>query len=314
MKYLSQEEILEIYRQPLLELVFKAHEQHVRFFNPSEIQASSLINIKSGGCKEDCSYCAQSVKNNSKVKVHKLMPVEEVYRMTQLAKEKGASRVCLGAAWREVRNTSDFEQILEMVRMVKSLEMEVCCTLGFVTQEQAERLAEAGLDYYNHNIETSREHYEKIVSTHTFDDRLNTIDHARKAGLNLCSGGIIGMGENVTDRISMIKTLSEMNPAPESIPVNALIPIEGTRSRQDEDFSVWDLVRTIATLRLIIPSAPIRLSAGRESLSFEGQALCFFAGANSIFLGENLLTVSNQSIQKDEEMFRILGLHKVGEN
>lgn len=308
---MTKEAIQKFYQLPLLDLIYKAHQVHIKHFNPLEIQASTLINIKSGGCKEDCNFCAQSVKNNSKVKVHKLMPVNEVYQMTIEAKEKGASRVCLGAAWREVRNTTDFESILEMVRMIKSLEMEVCCTLGFVTQEQAERLAEAGLDYYNHNIETSPEYFDTIVQSHKFEDRIDTINTANQAGLKVCSGGIIGLGESVDDRISMIHSLSELTPPPSSIPINVLVPIEGTKVDLQKDFNIWELVRTIATTRLTIPTVSIRLSAGRENLSLEEHALCFFAGANSIFIGDELLTTNNQSLEKDQEMLNFLGLTTV---
>lgn len=304
-------ELKSIYDLPFLELVFKAQKTHRQRFKSDEIQASTLINIKSGGCKEDCSYCSQSVKNDSKIKIHKLMPVEEVYNLAIDAQKNGASRVCLGAAWREIRNNSDFDTILEMIRAIKSLKMEVCSTLGFVTEDQAMRLSGAGLDYYNHNIETSKENYAKIVSTHTFEDRLNTLEIARKAGMKLCSGGIIGMGETVEDRLSMILTLASMNPPPNSIPVNALIPMQGTPLEETSSTTVWDLVRTIATIRITIPKSSIRLSAGRERLSKEGQTLCFMAGANSIFLGEKLLTTLNQTIAEDKEMFDILGLNLV---
>lgn len=302
------DQIRKIYELPLLELIHKARCIHIENFNEHTIQASSLINIKSGGCKEDCSYCSQSVKNNSKVKIHKLMPVDEVVELAQEAKNNGASRVCLGAAWREIRDNKDFDTILEMIRMLKSLELEVCSTLGFITPEQAKRLAEAGLDYYNHNIETSKENYSTIVSTHTFNDRLNTIEIARNAGMSICSGGIIGMGESIEDRLSMITSFSTMSPPPDSIPINSLVPIDGTPLENQKSASTWELIRTIATTRIVIPKSNIRLSAGRERLSLEGQALCFLSGANSIFLGEKLLTSPNQSVEEDHEMLEILGL------
>lgn len=302
------DQIKHIYNLPLLELIYKARSVHNQNFKENSIQASSLINIKSGGCKEDCSYCSQSVKNNSKVKIHKLMAANEVYELASNAKIQGASRVCLGAAWREVRDNSDFHTILEMIRMVKSLDLEVCSTLGFITPEQADKLAEAGLDYYNHNIETSKENYSNIVSTHSFDDRLNTIEIARNAGMSICSGGIIGMGESIDDRLSMIQSFSTMSPPPNSIPINSLVPIEGTLLEEQEIISVWELIRTIATTRIVIPQSNIRLSAGRERLSLEGQALCFLSGANSIFLGEQLLTSPNQSVKEDLEMLEIFGL------
>ncbi len=307
--YSTMKNIQKIYQTPLLELISNAHNVHLQNFQINEIQASSLINIKSGGCKEDCSYCSQSVKNNSKVKIHKLMEIPEVYSLAKEAKHNGASRICLGAAWREVRNNSDFESILDMIRMLKSFNLEVCCTLGFITKDQALRLAEAGLDYYNHNIETSSENYPNIVSTHSFEDRLNTLETARNAGINLCSGGIIGMGESIEDRLSMIQTLANMNPPPKSIPINTLIPIEGTKLENNNTISIWELIRTIATIRIIIPESHIRLSAGRERLSIESQALCFLSGANSIFIGDKLLTSSNQSVQMDQDMIKILGLN-----
>ena len=305
---MNLKEIEEIYNLPFLELVHKAQIVHLENFNQNEVQASTLINIKSGGCVEDCSYCSQSVKNNSKIKIHKLMSTEEVYNLAVEAQKNGASRVCLGAAWREIRDNSDFDTILDMVRSIKSLKMEVCSTLGFVTEEQAMRLSGAGLDYYNHNIETSKENYSNIVTTHTFQDRLDTLEIARKAGMKLCSGGIIGMGETVEDRLSMIFSLASMNPPPNSIPVNALIPMQGTPMEEETSTTVWDLVRTIATMRIVIPKSSVRLSAGRERLSKEGQALCFMAGANSVFLGEKLLTTLNQTIAEDKDMFEILGL------
>ncbi len=298
----------KIYNLPFLELVHKAQIVHLEHFHQNEVQASTLINIKSGGCVEDCSYCSQSVKNNSKIKIHKLMSTEEVYNLAVEAQQNGASRVCLGAAWREIRDNSDFDTILDMIKAIKSLKMEVCSTLGFVTEEQAMRLSGAGLDYYNHNIETSKENYPNIVTTHTFQDRLDTLEIARKAGMKLCSGGIIGMGETVEDRLSMILSLASMNPPPNSIPVNALIPMQGTPLEEETSTTVWDLVRTIATMRIVIPKSSIRLSAGRERLSKEGQALCFMAGANSVFLGEKLLTTLNQTIAEDKEMFEVLGL------
>jgi biotin synthase len=301
--------IQTIYQTPLLELISRAQNIHKENFPLNEIQASTLINIKSGGCKEDCSYCSQSVKNNSKVKVHKLMKLSEVNCLAKEAKLNGATRICLGAAWREVRNNADFSSILEMIRMIKSFELQVCCTLGFISKDQALKLAEAGLDYYNHNIETSNENYPNIVSTHTFEDRLNTLETARNAGINLCSGGIIGMGERMEDRLSMIQTLANMNPPPDSIPINALIPIEGTKLENKNAVSIWELIRTIATIRIVIPKSHIRLSAGREKINFEGQALCFLAGANSIFLGEKLLTSENQSVIDDLNMLSILGLN-----
>lgn len=304
----TKEEILEIYNTPLLELISKAAEVHKQYHKVGEVQVSSLLSIKTGGCPEDCAYCPQAARYNTEVKVHKLMSVEEVSICADNAKHGGASRMCLGAAWREVRDNKDFDKVLDMVKTINSKGLEVCATLGMVTEEQAKKLAEAGLYAYNHNIDTSKENYNNIISTRNFDDRLNTINNVRKAGLTVCSGGIIGMGESVGDRIGMLYTLSLLRPQPESVPINALVAVEGTPLEEQPPVPIWDMVRMIATARIVLPKTAVRLSAGRLSMSMEGQALCFLAGANSIFAGDKLLTTPNPKYNEDMEMFKILGL------
>jgi biotin synthase len=304
----TKEEILAVYNTPLLELVSKAAEVHKKHHNIGEVQISSLLSIKTGGCPEDCAYCPQAARYHTEVKVHKLMDVAEVSACADNAKQGGASRMCLGAAWREVRDNKDFEKVLDMVKTINSKGLEVCATLGMVTEDQARKLAEAGLYAYNHNIDTSEENYNNIISTRTFDDRLNTINNVRKAGLTVCSGGIIGMGESAEDRIGMLYTLSLLRPQPESVPINALVAVEGTPMEDQPPVPIWDMVRMIATARIVLERTSVRLSAGRLSMSMEGQALCFLAGANSIFAGEKLLTTPNPNYNQDMDMFKILGI------
>lgn len=304
----TKEEIRKIYETPLLELVYRAATVHREFHNANEVQVSSLLSIKTGGCPEDCGYCPQAARYHTKVKVHKLMEVEEVSTAADNALKGGASRMCLGAAWREVRDNRDFDKVLEMVKTVNSKGLEVCCTLGMVTEAQAKKLADAGLYAYNHNIDTSEENYSNIISTRTYDDRLDTLHNVRKAGLTVCSGGIIGMGESIDDRIGMLKTLSSLAKHPESVPINALVPVEGTPMEDQPPVPIWDMIRMIATTRIVMPATQVRLSAGRLSMSMEGQAFCFLAGANSIFAGDKLLTTPNPEFNMDMEMFKILGL------
>jgi len=307
-KELTKGEILEIYNTPLLELITRAAEVHKEYHKTGEVQISSLVSVKTGGCAEDCAYCPQAARYTTEVKVHKLMDVAEVTACADNAKKGGASRMCLGAAWREVRDNKDFEKVLDMVKTINSKGMEVCATLGMLTEDQARRLAEAGLYAYNHNIDTSEENYGNIISTRTYDDRLKTIKNVRKAGLTVCSGGIIGMGESVEDRIGMLYTLSLLDPQPESVPINALVAVEGTPMEDQPPVPIWDMVRMIATARIVLPESAVRLSAGRLAMSMEGQALCFLAGANSIFAGEKLLTTPNPQHNQDMEMFKLLGL------
>jgi biotin synthase len=304
----TREEIITIYNTPVLDLIFKAAEMHRRFHDAREVQVCTLLSVKTGGCAEDCAYCPQAARYHTDVKVHKLMEVPEVLDRAREASESGSTRFCMGAAWREVRDNRDFDKVIEMVKGVSELGMEVCCTLGMLTHEQAVKLKAAGLYAYNHNLDTSEEFYSSIISTRTYDDRLNTIDNVRKAKISVCSGGIIGMGETTEDRINMLLTLSNLSDHPESVPVNALIPVEGTPLENQPKVPVWDMVRMIATARLIMPKTMIRLSAGRVRMSLEEQALCFLAGANSIFAGDKLLTTPNPGIIRDSEMFQTLQL------
>ena len=304
----TKEEIAEIYHSPLLDLVYRAATIHRENKDYSEVQISSLLSIKTGGCPEDCSYCPQAARYHTDLEVQALMSVEQVTDAAKKAKSAGASRLCMGAAWREVRDNRDFDKVIEMVSSVNALDMEVCCTLGMLTESQAQRLADAGLYAYNHNLDTSEEDYKRIITTRTYDDRLNTIDNVRKAKLTVCSGGIIGLGESVEDRISMLKTLSTMSKHPESVPVNALVPVKGTPLADQPRVSVWEMVRMIATARIIMPKTVVRLSAGRTEMSLTDQAFCFMAGANSIFAGDKLLTTPNPSFNEDMKMFELLGL------
>jgi len=304
----TAEEIQTIFDKPLLPLVLEAagvHTQHHKF---GEVQISSLLSIKTGGCSEDCAYCPQAARYNTGVKVQALMKVDEVVEAAQNAKAGGASRFCMGAAWREVRDNRDFDRVIDMVKEVNKLDMEVCCTLGMLTDYQAERLAEAGLYAYNHNIDTSESNYDKIISTRTYDDRLNTLSNVRKAGISVCSGGIIGLGETNADRVGMLLTLANLPAHPESVPINALVPVAGTPLGDNSRVPFDELVRMIATARIVMPKAAVRLSAGRLELSIAEQAMCFMAGANSIFAGDKLLTTPNPEYNADMDMFKILGL------
>jgi len=302
------DEVLAVYNTPLVELMFNAATIHRKFNNPREVQVSSLVSIKTGGCSEDCSYCPQAARYHTDIEVHKLMTVDQVMEAAHKAKSGGASRLCMGAAWREVRDNRDFDRVLDMVKAVNGLDMEVCCTLGMLTESQAKKLADAGLYAYNHNLDTSEENYSNIISTRNYDDRLNTIKNVRKAGVTVCSGGIIGMGESVVDRVKMLVTLSSMTPQPESVPINALVPVEGTPLENQPLVPIWDMVRMIATTRVVMPKTVVRLSAGRTQMNDEGQALCFMAGANSIFAGDKLLTTANPDFNSDMELFKTLGL------
>jgi biotin synthase len=304
----TRKEIQAIYDKPVLELIYEAATVHRQNNDPSEVQVCTLLSIKTGGCPEDCSYCPQAARYHTDVKVHKLLDVDVVMKKAVEAKENGSTRFCMGAAWREVRDNKDFDKVIKMVSGVNSLGMEVCCTLGMLTDEQAKKLKDAGLYAYNHNLDTSEEHYEEIISTRTYDDRLDTIKNVRKADISVCSGGIIGLGESTEDRIGMLHTLSTMEEHPESVPVNALVPVPGTPLEDQEKVSVWDMVRMIATARIIMPKAQVRLSAGRVRMTVEEQALCFMAGANSIFAGDELLTTPNPEVNQDKQMFQTLNL------
>lgn len=304
----TKEEILEVYNTPLMELIYRASEVHKKHHKVGEVQVSSLLSIKTGGCPEDCSYCPQAARYHTDVKVQKLMQVDEVLEAARNAKEGGASRFCMGAAWREVRDNRDFDRVLDMVKGVNEIGMEVCCTLGMVNESQAKKLADAGLYAYNHNLDTSEENYQNIISTRTYDDRLTTLDNVKKAGITMCSGGIIGMGEKDEDRIGMLLTLANMEVQPHSVPINALVPVKGTPLEEMQRVKFDELVRMVATARIIMPKSDVRLSAGRLELSIAEQALCFLAGANSIFAGDRLLTTPNPEFDQDKEMFAMLGL------
>ena len=304
----TKEEILAVYNKPLMELMFDAATIHRKHHDPLKIQVSKLISIKTGGCPEDCGYCPQAARYHTNIQKNDLMPVEEVLATAKEAKENGSSRVCMGAAWRNVQEGEDFEKVLEMVSGLRDLDMEVCCTLGMVTESQATRLAEAGLHYYNHNVDTSEEYYKDIISTRGYNDRIKTLENVRKSALKVCSGGIIGMGERVDDRIGMLMGLLKLSSPPESIPINALVPVEGTPLEEQEIVPIWDVVRMIATTRIVFPTSTVRLSAGRMQMTKEGQALCFMAGASSIFAGDKLLTTPNPVENEDMQLFNILGL------
>ena len=303
----TRDEIQALYDQPFLDLVFEAQCVHRQHFQANTIQVSTLLSIKTGKCPEDCKYCSQSAHYDSKLEAEKRIAVDKVIREAISAKESGSSRFCMGAAWRNPHER-DMPYVLEMVREVKALGLETCMTLGMLNQSQAERLKDAGLDYYNHNLDTSREYYSHIISTRSFDDRLNTLDHVRQAGMKVCSGGIVGLGETRNDRIGLLHELSTMPVHPESVPINMLVPIEGTPLADVEKLDVTEWIRTIAVARIIMPHSYIRLSAGRESLSDSDQALAFMAGANSLFSGDKLLTTPNAGEGKDQVLFAKLGL------
>jgi biotin synthase len=300
--------IAEIYNLPVLDLVYRAATVHRQHHDPQEVQVCTLLSVKTGGCPEDCAYCPQAARYHTHVKTHKLLDVSAVITAAEAAKAGGSSRFCMGAAWREVRDNRDFDSVLDMVRGVNALGLEVCCTLGMLTETQAEKLKNAGLYAYNHNLDTSEEFYGDIISTRTYDDRLDTLGHVRQAGISVCSGGIIGMGESDQDRIGMLHTLVNLPQHPESVPVNALVPVEGTPLAEQARVTVWEMLRMIATARIIMPATIVRLSAGRVRMSAEEQALCFLAGANSIFAGDKLLTTPNPEQDQDRQLFQTLNI------
>ena len=304
----TKEEILAIYNKPLMEILYEAATVHRVHHDPNTVPVSTLLSIKTGGCPEDCGYCPQAARYHTDIEGNDLMTVSHVKAQALRAKASGSSRVCMGAAWRNVKDGPEFDQVLEMVRTINKLDMEVCCTLGMLTENQAKRLAEAGLYAYNHNLDTSEDYYKDVISTRAFEDRLETIDNVRKSNVTVCSGGIIGMGEDLADRAGMLVALASLNPQPESVPINALVAVEGTPMEDMEPVSIWEMVRMVATTRIVMPETQVRLSAGRTQMSREGQAMCFFAGANSIFAGDKLLTTPNPDVHEDMEMFRLLGL------
>lgn len=304
----TTEDISAIYHRPLLGLIFEAAAVHRTAGSFGQVQVSSLLSVKTGGCSEDCAYCPQAARYSTGLAVEPLLPLEQVIARAQLARSDGATRFCMGAAWREVRDNRDFDRILEMVRSVSSLGMEVCCTLGMLTRQQAVRLKEAGCYAYNHNIDSSPAYYSQVITTRSFADRIRTLDHVRQADLSVCCGGIIGMGETVEDRIGLLHTLATMQPHPDSVPVNLLVPVPGTPLGDAGQVPLDELLRMIATARILMPASMVRLSAGRRGLDMAAQALCFMAGANSIFAGEKLLTTPNPDIDSDQQLFRTLGL------
>ena len=304
----TRAEIQALYQQPFLDLVFQAQQIHRQFFEANAIQVSTLLSIKTGKCPEDCKYCSQSARYDSKLEAEKRIAVEKVISEAQQAKASGSTRFCMGAAWRNPHER-DMPYVLDMVREVKALGLETCMTLGMLNASQAERLKGAGLDYYNHNLDTSREYYPNVISTRSFDDRLDTLSHVREAGLKVCSGGIVGLGEETKDRIGLLFELATLPIHPESVPINMLVPMQGTPLAEVDKLDVTEWIRTIAVARIIMPKSYIRLSAGRESLSDTDQALAFMAGANSLFSGEKLLTTPNTAQGKDQQLFQKLGLH-----
>ena len=304
----TRDEIRRIYWLPLPELIFQAQLAHREFHRPDEVQLCRLLSIKTGGCPEDCAYCSQSAHYPTGVARESLMNPPAVLAAAERAKAEGATRFCMGAAWRQVSDGKDFERVLEMVRGVAALDMEVCCTLGMLTESQAQRLKDAGLTAYNHNLDTSPEFYGQIITTRVYEDRLRTIEHVRRAGITVCCGGILGMGESAEDRIGLLEQLSRLDPHPESVPINMLVPNEGTPLAEAEELDSLILVRAIATARILMPRSRVRLAAGRRGLSQEAVALCFLAGANSIFTGEKLLTTPNPGAEADHRMLETLGM------
>ena len=304
----THKEIKALFDLPFNDLLFKAHGVHRMYHDPNAVQISTLLSIKTGACPEDCKYCSQSGHYNTGLEKEKLLEIQKVVEEAQRAKDKGASRFCMGAAWRSPRE-KDMPYVLEMVRQVKALGMETCMTLGMLTPEQADELKDAGLDYYNHNLDTSPEYYNSIITTRTYQDRLDTLDHVRDAGLKICAGGIIGMGETQQDRAGLIMQLANLKEHPESVPINMLVKIAGTPLENVDEMDDFDFIRTIAVARIVMPKSVVRLSAGREAMNEQMQSMCFFAGANSIFYGEKLLTTDNANANADMVLFDKLGIH-----
>lgn len=304
----TPEEVSSLYNLPFPELLYRAHSVHRENFSPTTIQRSTLLSIKTGGCSEDCKYCSQSSRYNTEVEREGLLDRETVVAAAKTAKENGSSRFCMGAAWRHVKDGPQFDQVLDLVSGVDELGLEVCCTLGMLSEDQARRLKEAGCHSYNHNLDTSREYYGEVITTRKYDDRLNTLKNVRRAGISVCCGGIIGMGERLEDRLGLLVELSHQEKHPESVPINQLVRVQGTPLAEVPEVSPLEFVRMIATTRLVLPQSMVRLSAGRMEMSVETQALCFFAGANSIFAGEKLLTTPNPGEESDESLMAVLGM------
>ncbi len=303
----NREEILEILNLPLIDLMWNAQIVH-RKFNNYRVQLSTLLSVKTGGCTENCSYCSQSIYSSSQLKSNPIQEVESVLKKAEIAKNQGAERFCMGWAWREIRDGSAFNSMIEMVKGVRNLGMEACVTAGMLNDDQALKLAEAGLTAYNHNLDTSPEYYQNIITTRTYQDRLDTLKRVRNAGINICCGGIIGLGESNKDRASLLQVLSNMNPHPESVPINALVAIEGTKLENSKEVDSIEMIRMVATSRILMPRSKVRLSAGRENLSKEAQIICFQCGANSIFYGDELLTTSNPACETDRKLLEEVGV------
>jgi biotin synthase len=306
----SVDEVLALYDMPFMDLVWRAQNIHREYFDPNAIQRSTLLSVKTGGCSEDCGYCSQSARYDSGLERERLMPLDEVVAAAKAAKDKGASRFCMGAAWRGPKD-NDLDRVLDMVREVKALGMQTCVTLGMLKDGQADKLKDAGLDYYNHNLDTDAEFYGQVIKTHTHNDRLDTLEQVRDAGINVCSGGIIGMGESRRNRAALIVQLANLPKPPESVPINNLVPIPGTPMANNPRLDPFEFVRTIAAARITMPGSWVRLSAGRQEMSDELQALCFLAGANSMFYGDQLLTTANPGLDHDDALFTRLGLKAV---
>ena len=304
----TRAEAASIYRTPVLELILRAAEVHRRHHAAGEVQVCVLLSVKTGGCPEDCGYCPQSARHHTSVDAQPMLDVDSVLAAARQAHDDGATRFCMGAAWREARDGAQFDRVLEMVRGVKALGLEACCTLGMITDDQARRLKDAGLDAYNHNLDSSEAFYNRIISTRTYSDRLQTLDHVRESGISVCCGGIVGMGETEDDRIDLLHTLASLPEPPESVPVNALVAVSGTPLAERPAVPIWEMVRMIATARILMPRSMVRLSAGRVGMSEAEQALCFLAGANSIFAGAKLLTTPNPEVEADRLLFEHLNL------
>ena len=302
------DELKNIYDQPFNDLLWQSHQFHRKFHNPNKVQISTLMSIKTGGCPEDCKYCSQSIRYKTDVELEKTLPISEIIDQAKKAKAQGASRFCMGAAWRNLSNTN-LPKVVAMIKEVKKLNLETCMTLGMLEEEQAIKLKDAGLDYYNHNLDTSEEYYSKVITTRSYQDRLDTLSHVRKAGLKVCCGGIMGLGEDVEDRIKLIKVLANLEEHPESVPINMLVPIKGTPFFNNGEVDSFDFIKVISLSRIAMPKSYIRLSAGRDAMNDQMQALCFFAGANSIFYGEELLTTKNSSINHDQNLLKKLKIN-----
>jgi biotin synthase len=305
---ISRDEIADLFNNPVLDLVYRAATTHRQHHNPRQVQVCTLLSIKTGGCPEDCGYCSQSAHFDSGLEREELLSVEAVGEAAEKAAESGSTRFCMGAAWRQVRDGEEFDRVLEMVSTVAATGMEVCCTLGMLNGEQAQKLKDAGLTAYNHNLDTGENYYSEVVTTRTYQDRIETIEHIGRAGISVCCGGILGLGESDEDRIDLLYALSQLPTPPESIPVNSLVPIAGTPLGESKRASIWDQVRMIACARIVFPEAMVRLSAGRDGLSATAQALCFLAGANSIFSGDKLLTTPHPGADADQALFDLLDL------